>query len=68
MDHQTPSFDVYAKFIENDFLHGQRLDPRTDWRPDPRLDVRERLPILGDLADDFDFHQKPRAPYLLTPW
>jgi phospholipase C len=30
VDHQTRSFDAYDKFIEADFLRGQRLDPRTD--------------------------------------
>jgi len=35
VDHQTLSFDAYAKFIEDDFLGGQRLDPATDGRPDP---------------------------------
>jgi phospholipase C len=65
IDHQTLSFDAYLKFIEDDFLGGQRLDPATDGRPDPRPDVREALPILGDLSKDFDFTQAPRAPMLL---
>jgi phospholipase C len=65
VDHQTLSFDAYDKFIEDDFLHGQRLDPRTDGRPDPRPTVRESVKILGDLAKDFDFTQKPHAPVLL---
>jgi phospholipase C len=65
VDHQILSQDAYLKFIEDDFLHGQRLDPRTDGRPDPRPDVRENLPILGNLANDFNFHQKPRRPLLL---
>ncbi|MGO9887991.1 MAG: alkaline phosphatase family protein [Solirubrobacteraceae bacterium] len=30
IDHQTLSFDAIIKFIEDDFLDGQRLDPRTD--------------------------------------
>ena len=67
IDHQTLSFDAYVKFIEDDFLGGQRLDPRTDGRPDPRPDVRERAAILGDLARDFDFKQKPRRPLVLDP-
>jgi phospholipase C len=66
IDHQTLSFDAYAKFIEDDFLGGQRLDPKTDGRPDPRPDVREALPQLGDLAQDFDFNQTPRAPLILA--
>ncbi len=65
IDHQTLSFDAYVKFIEDDFLHSQRLDPRTDGRPDPRPTVRENVKILGDLRSDFDFSQKPRAPELL---
>jgi phospholipase C len=67
IDHQTLSFDAYAKFIEDDFLGGQRLDPATDGRPDPRPDVRENEPILGSLMRDFNFKQKPRQPLLLNP-
>ena len=52
IDHQTLSFDAYLKFIEDDFLGGARIDPKTDGRPDPRPDVREnardpRQPALG---------------------
>ncbi len=68
VDHQTLSFDAYAKFIEDDFLGGRRLDPTTDGRPDPRTDVRENLPILGNLLHDFDFTQKPRPPLILRPY
>jgi phospholipase C len=60
VDHQTLSFDAYDKFIEDDFLYGQRLDPRTDGRPDPRPDVRENAPILGNLVSAFDFTKPPR--------
>src|SRR5690242_11856308 len=66
VDHQTLSFDAYVKFIENDFLGGQRLDPATDGRPDPRPDVREDASQLGDLAQEFDFTQPPRKPLLLS--
>jgi phospholipase C len=65
VDHQTLSFDAYLKFIEDDFLHGQRIDPKTDGRPDPRPDVRENAPILGNLVRDFDFAQTPRPPVIL---
>ena len=65
VDHQTLSFDAYVKFIEDDFLNGQRLDPATDGRPDPRPDVRENASILGDLVADFDFTQTPRPPLQL---
>ena len=60
IDHQMLSLDAYLKFIEDDFLGGARIDPRTDGRPDPRPDVRENAKILGDLRKDFDFAQKPR--------
>ena len=65
VDHQTLSFDAYDKFIEDDFLNGQRIDPATDGRPDPRPDVRENEKILGNLAKDFDFNQSPRFRVIL---
>jgi phospholipase C len=65
IDHQTLSFDAYAKFIEADFLGGQALDPATDGRPDSRPDVRERQSILGNLALDFNFNQRPRHAMIL---
>ncbi len=65
IDHQTLSFDAYLKFIEDDFLGGQRLDPATDGRWDPRPTVRENVGILGDLSSEFDFTQTPRPPVLL---
>ncbi len=65
IDHQILSHDAYLKFIEDDFLGGQRLDPATDGRPDPRPDVRENEPLLGDLRNDFDFSQPPRPPEIL---
>jgi len=65
IDHQTLSFDAFNKFIEDDFLGGQRLDPTTDGRPDPRPDVRDAQPHLGNLAEDFDFSQAPRPPMVL---
>jgi phospholipase C len=65
VDHQVLSFDAYAKFIEDDFLGGERLDPRYDGRPDPRPDVRENAPVLGNLMRDFNFEQPPAPPLLL---
>jgi phospholipase C len=62
IDHQILSFDAYDKFIEDDFLGGQRIDPYSDGRPDPRPDVRENAAILGNLSTDFDFTQPPRPP------
>jgi hypothetical protein len=65
VDHQILSPDAYLKFIEDDFLGGQRLNPATDGRPDARPTVRENARILGNLARDFNFKQKPRPPLLL---
>ena len=65
IDHQRLSFDAYTKFIEDDFLSGQRLNPHTDGRPDSRPDVRESTAGLGSLLRDFNFSQKPRAPLIL---
>jgi phospholipase C len=67
IDPQTLSFDAYLKFIEDDFLGGARLDPKTDGRPDSRPDVRENLPILGNLINDFNFSQAPLPPMILNP-
>ncbi len=67
IDHQTLSFDGYLKFIEDDFLGGQRIDPANDDRPDLRPTVRENVPILGDLSQDFDFTQPLRPPLILPP-
>ena len=68
IDHQTLSFDAYLKFIEDDFLGGQRIDPKTDGRPDSRPDVRENEPRLGNLVNNFDFSQAPRPPMILPPY
>jgi phospholipase C len=67
IDNQLLSHDAYAKFIEDDFLGGERLNPATDGRPDPRPDVREENSGLGDLSADFDFSQAPLPPVLLSP-
>jgi phospholipase C len=65
IDHQTLSYDAYLKLIEDLFLNGQRLDPKTDGRPDPRPVVREEVPILGDLLQEFDFSQQPLPTLIL---
>jgi len=65
IDHQTLSHDAYNKFIEDDFLQSQRLDPATDGRPDPRPTVRESVRQLGTLTSDFNFRQKLRPPLVL---
>jgi phospholipase C len=66
IDHQQLSFTAYLKFIEDDFLGGQRLNPRTDGRPDSRPYVGENARGLGNLVKDFNFDQRPR-PALILP-
>ncbi|MGD1004692.1 MAG: alkaline phosphatase family protein [Methanoregulaceae archaeon] len=65
IDHQILSFDAYLKFIEDDFLSSERINPKTDKRPDLRPTVRENVAVLGDLKSDFDFSQQPRPPLKL---
>jgi phospholipase C len=67
IDHQTLTFDAYLRLIEDRFLGGERLDPASMSRPDPRPVVRETLPVLGDLSAEFDFTQAPRPPLILDP-
>ncbi len=66
IDDQTLSFDAYLKLIEDFFLGGARLDPKTDGRPDPRPTVRENAPQLGDLLAEFDFSQTPLPALVLS--
>jgi phospholipase C len=66
VDSQPLSSEAYAKFIEDVFLGGQRLDPATDGRPDPRPSVRDENPALGDLMNEFDFDQLP-LPTVVLP-
>ena len=68
IDHQMLSTDSYLRFIEDDFLGGQRIDPATDGRPDSRPFVAEDAPGLGNLVADFNFAMEPRPPFLLPPW
>jgi phospholipase C len=71
VDLQVLSHDAYNKFIEDAFLGGARIDPRTDGRPDSRPSVPENAPQLGNLLSDFDFNQAPRPPFVLPngkPW
>ena len=71
VDHQTLSFDALAKFVEDDFLNGARLNPATDGRPDSRPNVRENASQLGNLTSDFNFSQTPIPPLILNsgpPW
>lgn len=67
IDKQVLSHDAYLKFVEDVFLGGQRIDPSSDGRPDSRGTVRESVPQLGDLRNDFDFSQAPLPPLILKP-
>jgi phospholipase C len=65
IDHRVLSLDAYLRFVEDALLGGQRIDPKTDGRWDPRPDVRESATVLHDLRRDFDFSQAPRPPLIL---
>ncbi|MEX0990960.1 MAG: alkaline phosphatase family protein [Actinomycetota bacterium] len=67
IDHQTLSHDAYLALIEDRFLDGQRLNPKTMSRPDPRPTVRETVKALGDVTKAFDFSQEPREAPILDP-
>jgi len=67
IDHQRLSSDAYLKFIEDDFMGGARLNPKTDGRRDPRPDVRESAAKLGNLIHDFNFSLPPRRSLILNP-
>jgi phospholipase C len=66
IQHTSQSFDSYLRLIEDRFLGSQRLDPKTDGRPDARPTVRERL--ANPIQSVFDFHQDPLPPLVLAPW
>ena len=53
IDHQFLSSDAINAFIEDEFLGGERID-QNDGRPDPRPDVRENTPGLGDISLDLN--------------
>ena len=67
IDHQTLSFDAYLKFIEDDFLGGQRLTRRPTAAPTRARTCARTPAILGNLLDDFNFKQRPRQPVILNP-
>ena len=67
IDHQLLSPDAYLRFIEDDFLGGQRLNPSTDGRPDSRPKVFETTAGFGNLLRDFNFERSPRPPLILPP-
>jgi phospholipase C len=76
IDHNVLSFDSYARFIEDLFMKGARLNPAALGNPDSRPDIRDertgvRFPNgktaqLGNLIDEFDFTQAPLPPLVLS--
>ena len=76
IDHTVLSFDAYARFIEDLFMNGARLDPKALGNPDKRPDIRDalthvrfpdgRVEPIGDLMDEFDFKQTPLQPLVLS--
>jgi len=76
IDHNLLSLDSYATFIEDLFMGGARLNPAELHNPDHRPDIRDALThvvlpdgrreAIGSLMDDFDFHQKPLPPLILS--
>ena len=76
VDHGVYSFDSYATFIEDVFMHGARLDPAKLGNPDNRPTIRDALKqvryldghveLVGDLTDEFDFDRKPLPPLVLS--
>ena len=65
VDDQALSSNSYLKFIENDFIGGARLNPKTDGRPDSRPFVADMN--APNIARDFNFNQKPLPPLILNP-
>ena len=62
IDHQTLSFDAYVKFIEDDFLARPAPRPaRPTDAPTRGPTCARTSPILGNLANDFDF-TRSRGP------
>ena len=76
IDHGILSMDSYARYIEDVFMQGTRLDPKTFGEPDSRPELRDRVTyvqFLGGprteidvLENDFDFTQTPLPPLLLS--
>jgi len=76
VDHDLYSFDSYAKFIEDLFTGGARLDPAALGAPDSRPDIRDALTSvtfpdgsvvpIGNLMNDFDFNKPAQKPMILN--
>jgi len=65
IDHQILTSDSFLKLIEDTFLNGESMSQ--SGRPDPRPDYRDESSKLGNILNDFNFNQQPRAPLVLLP-
>jgi len=78
IDHQVYSFESYARFIEDLFAGGARLDPAALGNPDNRGVIRDEVTTvtyldgttvpIGDLSSEFNFKQTPLPPLILSPF
>jgi hypothetical protein len=66
VDHQVLRFDAYLKFIEDDFLNGGRLDPKTDGRPDTRPDGQRNCADFRRPDAGLQFLTAGKAAYDIT--
>jgi phospholipase C len=76
VDHAIYSFDSYARFFEDVFLNGTRLNPAALGNPDARPTIRDAVTsvtlvngskaTVGDLMNEFDFTQAPLPPLVLS--
>ena len=76
IEHGILSTDSYARYIEDVFMDGTRLDPVALGEPDSRPDLRDRVTqvrflggpktLVSVLENDFDFTQNPLPPLVLS--
>ena len=62
IDHHFLSQDAYLSSSRTTSSAVSGSIPRTDGRPDPRPDVPRIEPLLGNLANDFNFNRCPLPP------
>ena len=63
VDHQTLSFDAYAKFIEDDFLRRRGSTRPTTGGPTRGPTCASTVSQLGNLVSDFDFARSRASPF-----
>ena len=69
VDHTVLSDDSLLRFVEDDFMNSQRLNPTTDGRPDPRPYVRENYSQVGSVNSEFNFsYAQPRNGVIEPEW